>query len=494
MSDKLNITSFNCKGFKTRNYDYLNSIFSKCDILLIQESWLYSFEIENVNKVLLDCSCFGVSAMNDNDICRQGRPHGGCLIIYKSNLALPIVQIQTISSRICAAKIVKDNTRLLLMSVYMPCDTNCNDTAQIYGEVLNEISTILTLYDDFDVVIGGDFNTDFDRPSLNLELLKTFIEIENLYCSQLLYNINDYTFESTEGSRSCIDHFICNHNLLNKVTNFEILDNACNLSDHKPLCISFECLGSILYNDIEDIIHTQVHNWSEVTEYQINGYKSCLDEFLKHIVVPQSVLNCSDFYCDIHSDDIVNYFESIIEVMIVAAELSIPTSASVNRKSGNKGKSKLPGWNRYVRENKASCIMWHCIWKDAGCPLDGLLADIRRSTRSKYHDSIKYIKRNKDNILKSQIAYSLKFKRYTEFWKEVRKLKASKGVVSSIIDNKVGISDILQLFQEKYESLYNEFDKFSNFDVLKSDIDKKCRYNKCNFAHSFNFELIKDCA
>ena len=42
--------------------------------------------------------------------------------------------------------------------------------------------------------------------------------------------------------------------------------------------------------------------------------------------------------------------------------------------------------------------------------------------------------------------------------------------------------------------MYNEFDKFSNFDVLKSDIDKKCRYNKCNFAHSFNFELIKDCA
>ena len=43
--------------------------------MLIQESWLFSFEIEIENKVLNNSMCFDV--LYDKDIERQGRPYGG---------------------------------------------------------------------------------------------------------------------------------------------------------------------------------------------------------------------------------------------------------------------------------------------------------------------------------------------------------------------------------------------------------------------------------
>ena len=41
---QMKVSSFNCAGFK-RNCDYINeSVYKKCDILLLQETWLYKFE------------------------------------------------------------------------------------------------------------------------------------------------------------------------------------------------------------------------------------------------------------------------------------------------------------------------------------------------------------------------------------------------------------------------------------------------------------------
>ncbi len=60
MAKNLNVASFNCTGFKFRNYDYLQDIFKRCDILLIQETWLYNYKHEDIGKVLTPCSvCHG---------------------------------------------------------------------------------------------------------------------------------------------------------------------------------------------------------------------------------------------------------------------------------------------------------------------------------------------------------------------------------------------------------------------------------------------------
>ena len=55
MAGKLRITTFNCQGFKDRMYDYVKEIFKQCDILLLQETWLYNFEHINFANIVPNC-------------------------------------------------------------------------------------------------------------------------------------------------------------------------------------------------------------------------------------------------------------------------------------------------------------------------------------------------------------------------------------------------------------------------------------------------------
>ena len=78
MECELKFASFNCNGFKNRNYDYIRDIFKDCDILLLQETWLYNFEHTNFPKIIPECNYFAVSGMDESQITHVGRPYGGC--------------------------------------------------------------------------------------------------------------------------------------------------------------------------------------------------------------------------------------------------------------------------------------------------------------------------------------------------------------------------------------------------------------------------------
>ena len=73
--NNFDIISYNCKGFKERNYDYLRNIFRRCDIMLVQETWLHLFQQSQIKDLQRDSDCHTVSSMKDNDILRMGRPY-----------------------------------------------------------------------------------------------------------------------------------------------------------------------------------------------------------------------------------------------------------------------------------------------------------------------------------------------------------------------------------------------------------------------------------
>ncbi len=102
MAKSLKIVSFNCSGIKFRNYDYLKDIFMKCEFLLIHETWLYNFQHEEIGKVLVDNEHHAVSAMDDCDVYRVGRPCGGCAVVWRRGLALDFRPLTTTFRRLCA--------------------------------------------------------------------------------------------------------------------------------------------------------------------------------------------------------------------------------------------------------------------------------------------------------------------------------------------------------------------------------------------------------
>ena len=485
--DKLSISSFNVKGFKYRNYDYLRKLFSHNDILFLQEVWLHDFEFHLIGDILKGSQYHSVSAMDSTDITRAGRPYGGCAIIWKNSLPFNIKVIENNCNRICAITITYDDNNYLLISVYMPVNDNSLDSYNCFGDVLCEISTLLQIYNDYHIIIAGDFNFDFKNNSNFKVLFTQFLDHENLNC--LTVNFNHYinfTYESPVGYRSFIDHIIVSDQLLTLVSGYDIDVDGLNLSDHYPLKCNFQMpLNKFNNGNIKSEVRW-IDDWSVINDEHINYYKYILDILLDNIDIDNEAFTCLNYKCDRHNTIIMKTLHDIINVISFASECTIPKK-KINSKPG------MAGWNYYVKPFKDKSIFWSEMWKQAGCPQTGYISDIRKNTRAKYHSAIKYIKRNKDIFVKNKIANCLSNNKFSSFWQEIRKIKKPNSYMNvNVIDGCIGDMKIVDNFKDIYESLYNSVvDK--NKDLIDNKINslvEKCINKSCSSPHSFSLKQI----
>ena len=76
--------------------------------------------------------------MNEDEYC-QGRPYGGCSIIYKDTFKVTPIYF-SFEKRVCGIKIALRQSVSLIFNVYMPCDDNTAESFEIYNHVLSVIS------------------------------------------------------------------------------------------------------------------------------------------------------------------------------------------------------------------------------------------------------------------------------------------------------------------------------------------------------------------
>ena len=482
----LKITSFNCQGFKDRNYNYIIDLFNDCNILLLQETWLYNFEHNNFNNILISSQHHAVSAMDEEIVGRIGRPHGGCAIIWHQSLNMSVIPINTISSRVCAVQIKSENVNCVVVSIYMPNDDNSNNTFEVFGDVLYELSTLTSLYDDSDIILGGDFNVDFNRiQSRNLNLFKHFINDEELICPSIQITANNFTREDILGNRSFIDHILLTKNI--NYANTSIRYDGNNLSDHNPITmnISYNVKSLQQYAN-----RCKVMNWSKASALNIQNYKEQLNYHMNQYQIPEEVLNCNNLLCEEHDNIIMQKLEELFNILIVSAHDTIPIQF-VNGKKG------IPGWNEFVKPYKEKSIFWNDVWKSADMPRIGQLAELRRFSRAKYHWAIKQVKREKDNIVLYNTAQQLASKSFHEFWITIKKLNGNNKTIANVVDDKNSDNEIAAIFNDKYLDLYNSVPDV-NFNITINDVgrlvDEKCNKNQCKtFSdHTVTYNVVEN--
>ena len=483
MDNKLKITTFNCQGFKERMYDYVNEVFMQSDLLLLQETWLYNFEHSNFNKFIPNCQYYAVSSMDEAELQRRGRPFGGCAILWKRNLNLEITPVNSTSPRICAVEVKSNIFKVMLITVYMPNDNDLNN--DLYGDVLSEISSIICNYE-HDIIISGDLNVDFTRTnSQNLELLKQFSNIEELECVTLNITHNNFTREDKLGSRSFIDHVIINKNV--SYSELKVLYNGNNLSDHNPVTIETHHIVSQTKNNV---IKYRVTDWEKATEEDIMNYKIQLGNLLEYYQLPSCIINCNNLFCEMHDNIIIEKVDEILEIMTVAAELTIPTKIVTNEPRG------IPGWNEYVRPYKDRSIFCHELWVSAGKPPSGQLFNDRKFARYKYHWAIKQARKNKDNIILNKTAQQLTNKSFNEFYKTIKRLKGNNNIIATVIDNKCTEEEIADNFRSIYNNLHDSIQDVgldSTKQKVNDLINTRCKANVCDQnCHRVSPDTIKN--
>lgn len=491
----LSISSLNVQGHGPDRLSYINNVCQNTDILLLQEHWLLDDQLKNnfFETNIQNVCCHGTSGIKDN-VLLNGRPYGGCAIMWRKDLVACIKPLHTQSERLCAIECKINNVSVIIFNVYMPVDTNYDmANLSLFESILEEIFRICEESDTQNCIVGGDMNTDFSRRhSLHTQSLERVIQTE--YLSNTTYMPNaevDYTYESkSNGRRSILDHILVTNNLISHVTTCRSIHDGDNLSDHELLNVTLN-VQNLSYAEDTVPIHRVTPKWHVASEKQLDDYTRVLDQFLGDIKVPWGAIHCDDYFCHQHCICLQEYHDAIIQCCLTASKSTIPHSGDFNAKV-------VPGWGDVVEHHRKCAMFWHSLWKDNGSPRHGTLADIRRNTRAKYHYAIRKCQNNKDLFSANKMAEAILENKDRDFWSEVNKIKQKVNSSANNIDGHIGEEAIGNRFASKYEELYNckcSFDQGDMYNFIKccdNDIKKQCCENKCYSSHCITAQDVHE--
>ena len=174
----------------------------------------------------------------ESGVLLQGRPYGGCSILYRNSLSSFVSRLRNCSNRFCGVLFVDFNgVSYLLVCVYMPSrgsSSACSDYLNTLGELQGFIAS-----HHYDVLlIVGDFNVDFDRACSFHSVLVDFMSELHLVASDLPYRSSvGFMYEGPQGSStSWIDHVLCSSSHSAQIIDVFSLSSGTIMSDHLPLC------------------------------------------------------------------------------------------------------------------------------------------------------------------------------------------------------------------------------------------------------------------
>ena len=173
----LRIASFNCEGYNELKQAFIKKLLNNVDILLLQEFWLIPTTLNKLSNLSDQFQCHAISAVDDTEIL-HGRPYGGVAILWHKRLRANVELIQLNSKRLSAIKRQSLYCSILIVSVYLPCDTYAqhavSDEFQSEIDVLDVLDTVIQDTNPDHILIGGDFNTSSERVSAQTNVLRDF--------------------------------------------------------------------------------------------------------------------------------------------------------------------------------------------------------------------------------------------------------------------------------------------------------------------------------
>ena len=433
----------------------------------------------------------------------SGRAKGGLAALSSRNLDIQCHRIKTNSFRLQAQTLEFPNVRILWINVYLPTDpqTQDNNTEELLS-VLREIENVMDIANFDDCIVQGDLNWDTTRNSAFSTVMKGFCQRLGLFTLWDSFEI-DFTHIHTDlQSVSKIDHFLVNERLLGHVVEAGPLHLGDNLSRHSPIIMKLN-LGQIpLKNARKPLKLPSRPLWYKSSIYDRDDYTYRLDNSLRQIMVPETLL-CEDMHCkeDHHGQDRDTLVLDIMSTVIETSHMTIPMSkgGTVKRPDPKKGcpiESVIPGWRENIAPLKSDAAFWHFLWREAGRPDKGEVRDIMVKTRNNYHYAIRKVKKLAGNI-RAQKLLEASENGSVELFKEMKKIKGSKKDRPDLPETVGGVTGeevVVEEFRQVYEQLYNSWDTSDEMRDLKNEIFSKITMDGAEEARKITGLIVKEAA
>jgi hypothetical protein len=88
------VVSYNCRGLSALKRSYVKSLLAKATILFLQEHWLTDDQLCCLDVIDDNFSFTGVAGFDNKEVL-DGRPYGGCAIMWRSEIVANIKIIKT---------------------------------------------------------------------------------------------------------------------------------------------------------------------------------------------------------------------------------------------------------------------------------------------------------------------------------------------------------------------------------------------------------------
>ena len=208
-SFNIKVASFNCRNIKS-SIGEIQQLCQKCDIVLLQETWLVETECNILNSISSDFYAKGIYAVDMAAKLTCGRPHGGLAIMWKKDIAAHC-SIKTFDDcRIMGIQITSHNLETLILNVYLPYDNGSNlDEFQFY---LGKLDSIAEQTSTPCIYICGDFNANIREVNkFGEELIQFCNDCSYIIADQLHNDDQDRFTYCSDAHNTChwIDHIIC---------------------------------------------------------------------------------------------------------------------------------------------------------------------------------------------------------------------------------------------------------------------------------------------
>ena len=339
-----------------------------------------------------------------------------------------------------------------------------------YSMILSEIAILCLRENAYHIIVGGDFNTDFSKENLsNVQMLRHFLRNECLEsCVDSTISSVDYAYYcQINGSKSLIDHFFISRNLFTQLRSYKVLYEGDNLSDHSAVSMQIS-FSQLQYSEVNSELNSKSYSlsWESGSDLDIYLYQTEVTRLLDSMNIPSEAFTCKNLSCKKHNEAIIMFYNEFINVHIEACVTNIPVKVN--------GEKEHYTWvNEEVSVIKETAMFWHDMWRMNGSPHQGIVADIGRKTRSKYHYAVHALKRREAITSNYCMTKAVLNNKSRNFWSEIKKKIGGKKSYASVIDNACSKQDICDLFFSKYMNLYTSvpYDN-TQMQLLNSNIEK----------------------
>ena len=465
--NSLRFCSYNMHGYNMGK-SCLTDICSVSDVILIQEHWLFPDNLHVLNNIDNDFLHFANSAMEKKLTSGvfRGRPFGGVAILVNKALACCTTLITNVD-RLVIVKIGD----VYVINVYLPDSSVCN-REDIVSDICGQIEANVSFTADTSVVLGGDFNFEFVGGKSCFQDFDSFVADNDLcICDSKFGDNARYTYyHESRGCSSWIDHFVVSRYLFDRVTDADIIESGCNLSDHCPVWIEFSNMNSVTTK-----LTSQANNNGNRTVTSLRWDKADIVSYHEATNVLSSNM-CLD-------TDIDNGYDQILTVLNTAACLHVPKVKACFFKYY---------WDDELKDIKSRSVYAHRLWLECGRPRSGPVYHEKRTTKAEYKRAIRNKRRNNHLDVSNDLHECLLNKDPESFWKSWHGKfgSGSKAAVTECVD---GLSDgrsIAELFANNFEQACKPNCR-DRFDSLKHDFDiSYANYKPSNTDSVITVDLV----